>query len=386
VQRIVTELVHRRHEVFVISTVPLRDRRERESALCAPSSERVYRFFPPNLYHVLYDYQYPYPVRALWHLVDLWSSAPVARVEKILRERKPDIVLTHNLKGIGMRVPDAMRRLRIPFIHTVHDIQLSVPSGLMLLGRPLPWLEGVTRTWYERQTRRAVGRPNLVISPSCFLADFYQRRGFFADTVLRVLPNPAPAFTPSERPPRSHEGVRLLFAGQLAPHKGIMDIMDAVDRAEAPAELHVAGEGVCADAVRERAARDPRVIFHGLLSHEHLQHLFVTMDATVVPSVCLENSPTIIYESLQSGVPVLAADIGGVGELIQHGKNGILIPPGDVDAWTQAIDAFAQEASSYWSQTEKIRASVAPFSLSHYVDTLESWGRESVVGSREYAS
>ncbi len=376
VQRIVTELAHRRHDVFVISTVPMRDRHELEPELRAPSPEAVYRFFPANLYHVLYDYQYPYPVRALWHLIDLWSPAPAARVEKILRDQQPDVVLTHNLKGIGMRVADAMRRLDIPFIHTIHDIQLSVPSGLLLHGRPLPWLERVTRGWYEQQVRRLLGRPDLVISPSHFLADFYRERGFFGDTSVRVLPNPAPSFPAVQRKERTQDAVRLLFAGQLAPHKGLMEILDAVDRVRVPVELHVAGEGVMAAYISERAKRDPRVTYHGLVSTESLQNLLECTDATVVPSLCHENSPTIIYESLQSGVPVIASDIGGVGELVRHGDNGLLVPPGDVAAWTQAIESFAQDAERFWSRSAEIRASVAAMSMSHYVDQLEGFMEE----------
>jgi glycosyltransferase involved in cell wall biosynthesis len=372
VQRIVNELSKRHHNVFVISTIPIRGRSALEPELREFRAEPVYRFFPPNIYHSLNDFRFPYPVRAFWHLTDLKCPASARKVEKLLRAEKPDIVLTHNLKGIGMRTPEAMRRLGIPFIHTVHDVQLSVPSGLLLYRQPMRSLERALRPWYERQVRKAIGNPNLVISPSQFLLDFYRERGFFTDTKTCVLPNPAPAFPLVPRGQRLHETVRLLYAGQLAPHKGIMQLLDAIDTLDIPIELHIAGEGTMAPYVTERAERDPKITHHGLVSTESLQNLLEFTDAVVVPSLCYENSPTIIYESLQSGVPVIASDIGGVGELIEHGKNGLLVEPGNVEVLGKTVRSFASQANAFWNRAAEIRASVAPHSMQHYVDELES--------------
>lgn len=369
-QRIVGELVKRGHDVVVISTMPM------SAGATIPEiretlGETVYRFFPLNLYHVLNDYRHSYWVRFIWHAVDLFSKFSLRRVEAILRAEKPEVVLTHNLKGIGLRVPQAIRVLGLPWIHTVHDVQLSVPSGLLIYQHEMNWFEKIMRRPYEVIVRRAMGTPDLVISPSKFLADFYKERGFFLKTTVKVTPNPAPELRHILRGERAPGPLRLLYAGQLERHKGILELLEAVNLLEIPFELHIAGEGTLAPLIQERSKNDSRVLYHGYISLVSLEQIFEIVDVLVVPSRCYENSPTVIYEALKAGVPIIASDIGGVGELIRQGENGYLVEPGKPAALAAAFRKFAAEIPLFRSRDEAIRASVAPCAIGNYVDNLE---------------
>lgn len=376
-QRIVGELVRRGHDVVVISTMPM----------CVGATvpevretlgETVYRFFPLNLYHVLKDFHHPYWVRAIWHAIDLFSKFSARRVEAILRAEKPEIVLTHNLKGIGMRVPRAIRALGLPWIHTVHDVQLSVPSGLLIYQHKMNLFEKIMRRPYEIFVRRSMGTPDLVISPSKFLADFYKDREFFLKTTVRVIPNPAPELQHVPRGQRAPGPLRLLFAGQLERHKGILELLEAVNLLEIPYELYIAGDGTLAPLVKERGKNDSRIIFHGYVSLVSLEQLFEIVDVLVVPSKCYENSPTVIYESLKAGVPVIASNIGGMGELIRQGENGYLVEPDNAPALAAIFRKFAAEIPLFRSRDEAIRASVATCAIGNYVDHLEGMIKEVV--------
>src|SRR3989338_6708462 len=133
-RRVAQELHVRGHEVFVLSTKPYDGWRSFYAQVSERNPEEVYRFFPRNLYHVLNDYRHTFPVRALWHLIDLWSPFPAIELARLLDEEKPDVVITHNLKGLGLQVARAIRRAKIRHVHTLHDVQLSIPSGLLLYG------------------------------------------------------------------------------------------------------------------------------------------------------------------------------------------------------------------------------------------------------------
>ncbi|HLD18138.1 MAG TPA: glycosyltransferase [Patescibacteria group bacterium] len=383
VQRTVRELHARGHAVCVISTTPFRPRlpgkvsEEREETV-----ERVYRFFPSNLYHSLDDYRFSIPVRFLWHLIDLFSPSPFRHVRHLLEEEKPDLVFTHNLKGIGLRIPQIIQSLGFPHLHTLHDVQLSEPSGLILHGRKESFFHLFFRRIYEACVRWAIGTPDLVISPSQFLANFYRDRGFFSNTEMRTLPNPPPPFLFHDRSPRREGPLRLLYASQLERSKGILLLLEALDRSGLAFELHIAGDGTLAQTLAQRAREDRRVSYHGFVSIESLQVLLERCDACVVPSLCVENSPSIIYESLQAGVPVIASAIGGIGEIVKDGKNGLLVRPGDADALAEALYRFKDRLSFFWEQAEEIHFSVADFSLEHYVDRLEQWARE-IVGRKK---
>src|SRR5690349_15997645 len=93
--RTVEELLARGHEVFVITGQPRRQGRGVQVDNSSP--ERIYRFFPRNVYFTTDDYHYPWPVRLLWHVIDTLSWSGASAVRDVLHREAPDIVVTHNL-------------------------------------------------------------------------------------------------------------------------------------------------------------------------------------------------------------------------------------------------------------------------------------------------
>ena len=125
--------------------------------------------------------------------------------------------------------------------------------------------------------------------------------------------------------------------------------------------------------VTKWAQEDPRVTYHGFVFLENLANLFAISDAVVVPSLCYEGSPTIIYESLQAGVPVIASDIGGGGGLGRPRGNGYLFMPGDAESLRAALLRLADGTDRLHERDEEIRGGVEPFSIEHYVEKLEGY-------------
>ncbi len=234
----------------------------------------------------------------------------------------------------------------------------------------------IDRSWarrlYERLVKRAIGTPDVVISPSKFLKELYEERGFFKDTNVTVLPNPSPKKTAVKREPERSGPTKFLFVGQLERHKGIELLLDAVQKLEEPFQLHIAGDGALAQYVAEFASRDRRMHFHGFISFEHISRIMSRTDAVIVPSLCYENSPTVIYEAFQVGVPVIASDIGGIPELIKEGENGWLVPPDNKEALVQAMQHVSENKETLWKRSSKIRDDAEQYALRRYVDKLEA--------------
>ncbi len=367
--RTVEELVARGHDVFVITGQP-RGSVERFTMDDA-SSERIYRFFPTNIYFTSHDYKYPKWLRLLWHVIDTLSLRSSGIIKQILRQESPDIVITHNLKGLGINVPLIIQRENIPHIHVLHDVQLLFPSGLLMFGRErLPWYVWPFYAVYRALCRRAMGRPELVISPSEYLRTMYLNYGFFEESETIVLRNPGPSYSMVQRDLSRASGLRLLFAGQLATHKGVMFLLEMFSQLPQDTTLLIIGDGPLRSTVEEYAAKDHRIRFLGYMTSQEIQKLFAIVHATVVPSLCYENSPTVIYESLSAGVPVLASRIGGVGELVTEGKTGELFTPGNKEDFLRAAQVINQKKEEYLKNTEEIAKSVIPYALPNYTDTF----------------
>lgn len=367
--RTVGQLLALGHDVFVITSQP--KRLGSEVIPDRSSTERVYRFYPPNIYFTLDDYKWPKAIRLFWHIFDTFGWGSAKRVKQILRDERPDIVITHNLKGIGLNIPRVIQAGHIPHIHVLHDLQLLYPSGLLITGQESrPWLLRPVYKFYQFLCRERLGRPDVILSPSEYLRSAYLAANFFTGMDFRVLRNPPPAYSvprPLQRPPGP---LRLFFVGQLAEHKGIEFLLKAYATMTQDRRLLIVGDGPLRPIVEKAAEQDKTIRYLGFMPSGELSKFFSVVDAVVVPSLCYENSPTVIYEALNAGLPVVASRIGGVGELIQEGVSGFLFRAGDRADFFRAINELDIHKEQLIANGEKIRATVADFALDKYADEL----------------
>ncbi len=119
------------YEVRVLSTCPF----DGWKSLKLKEKEGARRFYPANLYFPLNDFKYPTFFRVFWHALDMFNIHAYFVVKRFLEKQKPDVVISHNLKGIGYLTPFAVKRAGIRHIHVLHDVQLDIPSGLLFWGK-----------------------------------------------------------------------------------------------------------------------------------------------------------------------------------------------------------------------------------------------------------
>ena len=168
---------------------------------------------------------------------------------------------------------------------------------------------------------------------------------------LRVLSYGSRAFDPPA-PPRAVPGpLRAAFLGQVLPAKGVHVFLQAAERlAGQRAEFHCYGgpppygdvDGY-AGRMRRHAAKLPHVRWHGAYAWEVLPAILQQIDVVVVPSVWYENQPFVILEAFAAGIPVVATNLGGMAELVQDGRNGLLFPRADARALAGCLERLAQD-------------------------------------------
>jgi len=170
---------------------------------------------------------------------------------------------------------------------------------------------------------------DLFVAPSASIADEFAALGL-PRSKIRVADY---GFAPLPRAERGKTTGRLRigFVGTLVWHKGLHVLLDAVSRLPADTfELLIHGDTrmfpeYVAD-LRRRAAGLP-VRFAGTFDAAQAPSVYAGLDLLVVPSLWLENSPLVIHEAFQAGIPVVGARIGGIVGLIHDGLAGRLYDP-----------------------------------------------------------
>jgi glycosyltransferase involved in cell wall biosynthesis len=177
---------------------------------------------------------------------------------------------------------------------------------------------------------------NYFLCPSQFMAEKMREWGE-PPSKLRLLRNPADVSVESA----TLDGGYLLYAGRLSPEKGIETLIRAVARIP-ECRLKIAGigpeEARLKQLTQTLGARN--VLFLGFIRRSQNLELWQKAQALVVPSVWYENASIAVLEAMAQGLPVIASRIGGLPEQVEHGVNGLLASPGDVDAWESAIRTY----------------------------------------------
>jgi glycosyltransferase involved in cell wall biosynthesis len=190
---------------------------------------------------------------------------------------------------------------------------------------------------------QAMGVYREAIAPTQFLRTAYARNGFPAP--LRVS-HFGIEIDRAPKPPRPDAGkLRLGFIGQIAPHKGVHLLLDALARCGRDnLSLTIWGPPNQAPAYTERLrarAQGLPVTFRGTIPRSELAAAFAAIDALVIPSTWYENSPLILLQALATHTPPIVSDVPGMTEFVAHGQNGFHFQRGNVDSLAQVLRSLA---------------------------------------------
>lgn len=224
---------------------------------------------------------------------------------------------------------------------------LGVPHVTTLHSAPGPLLEDAPRALAVDRATAALSA--AIVAPSEAVAEAWARTAGFPRARLRVIAN-TPAETPSGDPgrrarTRRAEGLDadtpvVLCVARLTPAKGVADLVEAalvVRTAVSGVRVLVAGAGPERERLLEQvAARGLTGVVRLLGDRDDVARLLEAADVFCLPSHH-EGLPVSLLEAMAFGLPCVTCPVGGVPELIEHERTGLLVAPQDPGALGDAL-------------------------------------------------
>jgi glycosyltransferase involved in cell wall biosynthesis len=198
----------------------------------------------------------------------------------------------------------------------------------------------------ERLRNGCLRRAAVVVTPSRYLAGVVAGWGV-PESRVRLIPN---AVEPRDASSGAFVGpdtrFRLITIGRLVSWKNVDHTMKVLSLLGSQVGLVVVGDGPEARPLMALARRleiEDRVCFTGRVPPEHAFRLLRASDVLVLNST-YEGLPHVVIEAMWAGVPVVATNVGGTPELIEHGATGLLVPPADDRALRRAIQRLLADS------------------------------------------
>ena len=326
------------------------------------------------------------PVR--WALVPLLVAGLHRATRRLLSERNFACVHAHWL------VPQAAAQAlapsgkpQTPFIAIAHGADVHAMNG----------------AFANRILRRTVVRAAGVVSAS--------RR--LNETLLRRFPSEMAArptavigtgvdtekFSPTLRTEdwgAAHGVSRpvILYVGRLSEKKGVEFLLAAMETEplrSMKASLVIIGGGPLEDRLRglcRDLALGDRVRFLPPCDHATLGAHIAAADVFCLPSVVTsegdqEGRPTVLVEAAACGVPAVASDVGGVRDWVDHGRNGLLVPPRDPQSLAQALAGLLEQPDKIRRMGEAARLKALETSWSAVADRYAEFTQQAIAWHRQ---
>lgn len=300
---------------------------------------------------------------------DSASEGAHLRFQVGVLRRLPELVREHGLDLVHANhayMSDLFARRRLNgatsllTVHTTLDAQATGTQRATAHPHPLErtvlrWrtLLGFVEGFYLRRT------PAMIFVSRWIREALRGRYGRVAP-VAQVIPNGVDTehFSPAEDPALERaDGRTLLFAGRLLAMKGLRTLLHAVRALPANVRLLLAGPGD--PGPWQTLARDlgleDRCRFLGRVPYAEMPALYRQADAVVLPSF-VESCPLVALEAMASGTPLVASRAGGVPEIVEDGRTGWLVPPGDASGLAERIERVLTEGETVRSTTAAARA------------------------------
>ena len=323
-------------------------------------------------------------------------------ITAIVEATRPDIAHVHNVfPMMSPSVYDALKRSGVPVVQTLHNYRFLCPNGQFFVDDKV--CEDCQKKGYMSAVRKQCVRGSRIMSAMYALAISRSwKSGIFPNAIDRFIalnkfvankmvsggvPRQKIAicgnYIESTATSVADKRGYILYLGRLSREKGVETLIRSISLIDGVV-LKVAGSGPDEKRLIDKAFElcGARVEFLGHINGTEKQRVISEALCTVVPSEWYENFPLSIVESMSLGTPVIASNIGGLPDMINHGINGMLFDAGNHIDLANCI-RLLHENSEIASKMadESINAAISKFGPEEHYHQLMAIYHDAVSGN-----
>ena len=257
--------------------------------------------------------------------IGLWRA-----LRAISNSSKPSLVHCHGYKASLYGLWAFAGRKVVTTLHgtTSHNVATKIYEWLFF--RSLPLYDGVisvSSEIHEKLQKRRIpdARRCLITNMASFPREAARRESYDG----------------------SKQALKILFVGRVSPEKGLVHLIESLEVLALDFRLTVVGAGECLEDCRERvkAARmEDRVLFAGF--QDDIKGYLRGSHLLVIPSL-REGLPLTLLEAAASCIPVVCSRVGGMPEVMEIYKAGVLTEPGDAGSLAEAIERVGRQYEAF---------------------------------------
>lgn len=249
------------------------------------------------------------------------------------KKHKFDIAISQSSAGLG--IIRKKEEIGIPIISIIHGTTLSEFRTLLTRSKNLKStllllkdLQYVLLNYFTRQ-REYVLNSDKVIAVSKFVRDNIAKETGLKNLDIEVIYNGVEDFN-IDLEKRENLPLALLYIGRITEDKGLFELIEIFSKLAKNHDitLKIVGNGQDLERLKNSAISlkcEDNIEFTGQVSQEEIKNYLTTSHVFVLPTKRIEGFPVTIPEAMLAGLPIVAMDMGGVGEGVFDGKTGFLI-------------------------------------------------------------
>lgn len=280
--------------------------------------------------------------KGLFKIRDIHNTKMLDKLDALLSKTKPDILHTNNITGFSAGIWGVARRRGLPIVHTLRDYSLLCPMTTMYKRGANCSRQCLGCAAFSSPKRRQSRNVATVVGLSSAVLQRHLDSGYFRHAGRRYVVHNGYAPRPSPHRNRATAPLRFGYLGRLTAEKGVEVLCQAFSSiGNDQIRLLVAGTGEDSYLNELRQRFGPSSIT--FLGFQEPDAFLAEIDVLVVPSLWAEPLTRVVCEAYGHGVPVIAADRGGLPEVVDHGRTGLLYRAEDVADLQTAIRRFFEE-------------------------------------------